>query len=469
MMESGVTFRADEDLLITNARIIDGTGSPPGRLKSIHVTKGEIAGIGQGLMIEDARVLDVAGATLTPGIIDAHVHLQSVPGSILRQDSDQALEQSRHHHLRAYLACGVTTVLDNAISASMLREFQDYLASGGVGPRICALAPAFYPPGGYLDNGMLTPYWGPHWRPAGSAEDVRALFDEYQGLDNIVGLKVMLEPGFGASAIWPLLSPKIRDLIVEESAKRNLPIYAHAYKKNEQSIALDMGVRNLAHSGFLEGSPSDDFLKRMKENGAYLTTTIASTMDQLLVNFHPERLDDELLRLTVPAEQLATAADPEAWKKFFLVFLKNSAPKWLPEFMLKAIIRFGNLEKQIQARIMNAGKAIMRMHQAGIPIVLGTDTSNWPLFISFFHGPSTIREIELLGEAGMSPMEVICSATRIPAEMMGMSGDFGTVQVGKRADLVVLTEDPLQDLSAFRRLAWVIKDGWARTPAQWLA
>jgi imidazolonepropionase-like amidohydrolase len=80
-----------------------------------------------------------------------------------------------------------------------------------------------------------------------------------------------------------------------------------------------------------------------------------------------------------------------------------------------------------------------------------------------------ILELELLVKAGMTPLDAISSATRIPAEMMRKSTEIGTVEVGKRADLIVVQGDPLEDIRVFRKLSWSIKDGQARTPEEWMA
>jgi imidazolonepropionase-like amidohydrolase len=457
-----------KSLIIKNARLIDGLGTVHHDLQSIYIKNGEIIEIGQNISVNEVRMLDAAGATVMPGLIDAHVHLQSVPGSVFRNDSEETLQKYRYHQLCAYLACGITTVLDNAIAAPMLRKFQSHLASGGIGPRIYALAPAFYPPNGYLDHDILTAYWGPQWRPAGSKEDIEALFEEYEGIDNIVGVKTMLETGFGKSNIWPLHSPEIRKIIVDEAAKKNQPIYIHAYKEKEQAIGLDMGVHNFVHSGFMFKQPTHEFMDRMKKQGTYLTTTLSCTFDQMLVNFELERLDDEFLKLTVPEDLLKTARNLEAWKEYYNAFFKNSSPKWMPSFILKSITKLMNIEKMIRSCLTNASNAIATMYKAGIPIVVGTDASSWPVFLNFFHGPSTIREIELLGNAGIPPMDVISSATRIPSEMMGLGNLIGTVEVKKRADLIVVRDDPLKDLSALKSLLWTIKDGEARTPDEWM-
>lgn len=457
-----------KDLLIINANLIDGTGNPPQKQTAILIRDGKIADISYMESAEGTEVINAKGATVMPGLIDAHVHLQSVPGSVYRGDPDDKLERLRKHHLRAYLACGVTSVLDNGISAAMLKQFHEYLDAGGVGPRIYAVAPAFYPPDGYLDHGLLTPQWGPHWGPAGSREDVKKLFEKYEGLRNIVGVKVLLEPGFGATRIWPVHSPEMQKVIRDESAKRNLPIYVHAYGEKEQQVGLNMGVHNLAHAGFLKSAPSDAFIERMLELGTYVTTTLASTLDQHLVQFDLARLDEPLNALAVPEEELQTARDLKAWEQTNYTLIRTSAPKWIPDFLVRFIAKKVNMEKQVKACVENSSKAIYEMYKAGIPVSLGTDTANWPIFLNFYHGPSTIREVELLGLAGLPPMDVLQSATRIPAEMMGKSDEIGTVEVGKFADMIMMPSDPLEDLNALKNISLTIKNGVARTPEQWL-
>lgn len=468
MASNSNAIQAEQDLLITHARLIDGTGAGPQKDKSILVRQGMIVDIGDMQSADDAVPLDVGGATVLPGIIDAHVHLQSVPGSMYRQDPEQDLKEQRLHQLKAYLACGVTTVLDNLIAAPMLKELQDHLAAGGAGPRIYALGPGFYPPDGYLDHGMLTPYWGPHFRPAASQTDVEALFEEFEDCRNIVGVKVLLEPGFGASPVWPIHSPEMRKIISAQAAKRGLPIHTHAYNSKMQAIALEMGTYNLAHAGFLKGAPSKKFIQDMQRRGTHVTSTLASTLEQMLVQFQPERLDDPLLKLTVPERQLDSARDQQAWRETNAIFMHNSAPKWMPTAMMNFIIKMINMEKQVKACVDCSSQAIKLMHMEGIPVSLGTDTSNWPLFLSFFHGPSTILEMELLRRAGLAPLDVISAATSVPARMMGLGDELGTVEKGKHADMVIVRKDPLADMTALRELMFAIKGGQARTPEEWM-
>ena len=112
--------------------------------------------------------------------------------------------------------------------------------------------------------------------------------------------------------------------------------------------------------------------------------------------------------------------------------------------------------------------SVLEMYEAGIPITIGSDSGNLPHIVNMFHGPTTIREMELLEDAGIPPIEVLSSATRIPAKMMGVDHLIGTIEIGKQADLIVVGEDPTKDLSVLRNLLWVIKDGEARRPKEWM-
>ena len=442
------------NLLITNARLIDGTGAPPRAPCSIRIRAGRIAEIERELPAGDDPVLDVAGATVMPGLIDPHVHLQAVPGATFRGDNEDRLWEARLQHLRAYLACGVTTVLDAAIAAPVLCEIRRHLDSGGVGPRYLALAPAFYPPDGYLDHNYLTDAWGPMWRPAGTARDVSALFDEYEGISGIIGVKVMIEYGFSPFYDWPILSPEIR-----------IQQRAHA-------VALEMQPRVLMHSGLLDREPPMELTDRMKAGGTFMVTTLSGQFDCLLERkSFVRRIDDPLILSTVPKRQIATAQDPRAWRYMWRHLFRGTAPRWMPTWLARMVswlIPPQIAEVSLRRRFRATCQAIVRMHEVGTRIVLGTDSGAWPVFPSCFHGYSTIREMEIMAAAGLQPMAVLQAATRLPAEMIGLADEIGTVEVGKRADLIVLAEDPLANMKALRSIQWTIKDGEPRPPVGWM-
>ena len=151
------------DLLIRNARLIDGTGAPPRTGVAILVRDSRIAAIAPDLAAPDSPLLDAGGATVLPGLIDAHVHLGVVPGSGQRHDPPEVERALRRWHLRAYLACGITTVLDTSVAAATALEIQGWLRSGELGPRYLTLGPGLTTP-----SGRTTRRWRSTWAPTPS-------------------------------------------------------------------------------------------------------------------------------------------------------------------------------------------------------------------------------------------------------------------------------------------------------------
>ena len=113
-------------------------------------------------------------------------------------------------------------------------------------------------------------------------------------------------------------------------------------------------------------------------------------------------------------------------------------------------------------RVRDSQTMVKALFDAGVPIVAGTDGA--------LPGYSLLRSIEMYVEAGLTPMQAIESATRVPAESMGLAKDTGTIEAGKRADMIVLNADPLAQISNIRKLRWVVANGRVLEPAKlWAA
>jgi imidazolonepropionase-like amidohydrolase len=445
------------DLLVRDATLIDGTGAPPRPGVAILVRDGRIAAIGPEVAADGVPVLDARGGIVLPGLVDAHVHLAVVPGMAFRGDSPQTLRALRHAHLRGYLACGVTTILDTAIPLALAAELQAWLGEGHAGPRFLFLGPGITAPGGYGD--------GHHPAPT-TAEAVEAELDRLVAT-GAAGVKVFLEPGFGPNPVWPLPSPAVRAAITRGAAARRLPIYVHANREEAKAAALDMGAHAIVHAGFYGGAPSDALARRMAASGAFLVTTLA-IMDAELTRFHPERLDDRLVRLVVPAIERDTARDPAAARlmvRHEIGFVLPWAPGWVADLVGRVALR----ESKSARGLASAQQAVARFAAAGVPVVVGTDAGNWEILPYQFHAASTPREVELLAAAGVGLETALAGATRVAATMLGLADEIGTVAVGKRADLVVLRKRRVVHARALRAVAWTVRDGVARTPREWMA
>ena len=449
------------ELLIRDASVVDGTGTPPRRGVSILVRDGRIAEVAPEIDAPGATELDARGTTVLPGLVDAHVHLLFAPGSGFRGDSRETIRELNAQHLRAYLASGVTTILEAGTTAEEARWVQSWLAAGNPGPRYLTTGPYVRPEGGYG-----APLFGTETTPA----DVEAKLDLLQSL-NVAGVKLAIQEGTADFA------PELRDAVVAGAKRRGLPLYVHATSEETQGKALDLGAHALMHApmgGILATEPfgsadvTPGYVARMKASGAYQLTTF-SVIDNWPGLFDPQVLDDPLVIRTVPDVERATARDP-ASERYFAEDLFGWIVPWMPKTLRPWLARLAFRRSELLESLAYSQRNVLALHRAGVPIVVATDApSPWTASSTHFHGPTTLREVELLGQAGLTPLEAITAATGNPARMLGLADEIGTVEVGKRANLLIVDGDPSRDLRDLRRVRWTVKDGLARTPQEWMA
>jgi imidazolonepropionase-like amidohydrolase len=312
-------------------------------------------------------------------------------------------------------------------------------------------------PDGYLSIGHIV----------NSPEQVSEQFDVVQSIGG-VGVKVILEQGWSPFGSLGSHKLEIRRAIVQEAARRKLPIYAHASSERDYEEALDLGAHALMHGLLYRDTKlSRKFVARMAKSGAYQVSTLSS-MDSLRIEFEPERLDDPITQIVVPARQLATARDPRSGR-IQAEHRVATVAGWLPPPARRAAANLNFSNRAISEAVASARRALAAELRAGVPIVAGSESGGESIVPYLFHGPTTLGEIELLGGAGLSPAGAIEAATRTPARMLGLSAEIGTVEPGKRADLMIVGGDPLTDLRALRKVLWTVKNGVARTPSEWMA
>ena len=466
---------AADTLLIRNVRVIDGTGAKPTEPLSILIEDGRIAGLGVAVDVGSpaigVRELDAGGGFAIPGLIDSHVHLTYGPGSGVSLPAPTNAKEWRSgwgkraaHYLRAYLASGVTTVLDAGGQDFAIREIQGLLASGAPGPRYLNLGPFLRPPDGYPDPAFE------------SVSGRRAIRDAVEGLVSLgsVGVKVPIEEGFSPIGSIPIHLEEDLQSIFSEARAHGLPVFVHATEERHQRIAIEMGARALMHPIIGPGPGreeelSDGFVEAMRASGAFQVSTLSVTDTQLRA-FDGKGLSGEpLIDLVVPAAELARARSKEAGAVAQVALLEGGL-RWVPRFILRFMAGAVFTEETLDAALGRSARAIAKLQEAGVPIVVGSDSPfNPEAGIYAFHGPTTLTEIELLvNVAGLSPHQAIRSATRVPAEMLGISDEVGTIAVGLQADLLIIPTNPLNDIGALRAPSWVIQAGVAKTPTKWM-
>jgi imidazolonepropionase-like amidohydrolase len=393
-------------MILSGGFVFDGTGSAPFRA-DVRVENGKIADIGTGLK-SDERV-DATGRTILPGLIDCHSHvaLADVPGleeAISRTPTYDALRAIAGLH--ATLGAGVTTVRDAAgADAGLRRALEEGLI---LGPRLLVSLMQLSPSAGPYD--MRTPSGLDLWanrpgipRPlADGAEGVRAKVREFvqAGADVI---KIFATGNFAmprGGARRQLFGDDELRAIVEEAGAQGILVMAHAHGAAAAAAAARAGVASIEHGFFLD----DAALEAMLEHGTVLVPTLLASAALL--------------------EAAATETEEEATR------LRSVAEGH------RAVVR--------------------EAHRRGVTIAMGTDC---PVAA---HGRN-LEELALLTECGLTAREALLAATSTAARLLGLEGEIGTVERGKRADLVMVVGDALEIATLPQRIDSVYRDG-ARVP-----
>ncbi|MBY8823559.1 amidohydrolase family protein [Sphingomonas colocasiae] len=464
-----MAMAADGDLIIRNARIVDARGEQGGGLATIRIVNGRIAAIEKQARKVSGKArgtttIDADGGHVAPGLVDAHVHMMWSPGCAL-QHPDARTENWKQtcgrllpDYLRAYLASGVTTIVDFAGPGFVHKAIRKLEADGAPSPRYEYLSPVLATAGGY---GGVPPFADPDFMLVASEADVDRAFGSAREA-GVIGVKVLLESGFIDFQKMPTHSAGILARIGTEAKKNNLPVFIHASSEADMNRALDIAPRGLAHTLINRDTPlSQAFIDRMAKSGTFQVSTLQTT-DSYLNRHEPRRLSRPGLEV-VPPSELAYARDPRNGDRAVSLLSGNPDDPVAVEQTAAALS-----PNSVNRTLKVSEGAIRALARAGVPIVTGSDTPHHPFALYSFHGPSSIREMELLGEAGLSPMEVLTASTLTPARMFGIDRDQGTVEIGKIADLVILNGNPARDIGSWHKIKWVVRAGRAATPARWL-
>jgi len=386
--------------------VVDGTGSAPAR-GDVVVEDGRVVEVGPGL--DGDEEVDCTGATVLPGLFDCHVHVMISGVDTLRQLQTPFSYPFYEavHNLRRTLAQGITHVRDaGGADLGVAEAVRRGLVAG---PRMQIAVSMLSQTGGHGDGwhvcGAELPLMGPHpGRPdtvVDGPDEMRRKVRELLRAGADV-LKVATSGGVLSARDDPR-HPHFRatelDVLVEEATAAGAFVMAHAQGAEGIKAAVRAGIRSIEHGIFLD----DEAIELMLERGTWLVPTLAA-----------------------PRAVLAAAAAGAA----------------LPEAVVEKA-------RQVQAA---HDASVTRAVEAGVRIAMGTDSGVGP------HGDN-LSELPLMASCGMSPDEVWRATTLGAAELLGVDREFGSLEPGKRADVVVLDGDPhdLAGLSARVREVW--RDG----------
>ncbi len=404
-LAAGAYPAAAQSLVITNARILDGTGTVIER-GAVVVRDGKIASVAAGTpaALPGARVINARGMTVMPGFIDAHRH--PIPGN-----TAEWLEKDAPAQMRAFLEAGFTTVL-SAITQEDGLELRRRTESGVIrGPRIFAarLIPLARAAGGgrgaaggrggdpaRFDNSR------PPLRPTEPAGAIPAA-------DTVAAVEATAKAGFDYIKTVITVTPggpevETLRLIVNEGKRHNLPTITHAVTVIDTLGAVDAGPAVLVHTphiGRLEEDPAA--VQKIVKAGIPMTTTLA------VFTPHFSRDNMPLFRDALP-------------------------------FPWNTISSAG--QGPVNARIL---------WEAGISLGYGTDTS-WPPKESL---KDELRALSLV----FSPKDIVTILTRNAARSALKQDQLGTLEPGKLADIVIVNGDPLRDIYDVLNVVTTVKGG----------
>ena len=434
----GAASAGEASVVLLGAVVIDGTGAPPIADAAVLIQDGRVAAVGPRGRVDlpdGAKLIEIPGKWIIPGLIDAHVHFFQSSGLYTRPDiidlrdvrpyeEEIARIKARlEQTLARYLASGVTSVID--IGGPLWTFGVRDLARGTLwAPRVAVSGPllATYAPPELMGGDPPIIKIG---SPAQARAEVRRRLQHKPDLVKIW----FVFPGLGIAREleW------VRAAIAESHAA-GTPVAVHATQLRVARAVIEAGADILAH-GVDDGPLDEALLAMMKARGAVYIPTLMVKEGYREVLGRDVRLS-EMERRLGDAEAIASFDDPAT----------------LPRRLLSLWRRWRHPPSIDPILLRN----LARVQAAGVTIAAGSDAGN----IGTLHGPALHRELELMAQGGaLTPMQVLLAATRGGAKAMGRSGELGTLEPGKLADMVILDADPLADIRNTRRIHRVVKGG----------
>jgi imidazolonepropionase-like amidohydrolase len=399
--------------------LIDGSGRPPVTDAALVITDGRITWAGPAAEIKSrpaGQIVDLPGKYVMPGIINLHGHLGNTVD--LTQDPKNFTRDNVSQNLKTYASYGVTSVVSLGSDQPLIFQMrQEQRAGRPATTRIFTAGRGFTGVGGYPTTapGMK----GVPFEVSSVAEvqkDVAQLADQ-----KVDVVKMWVDDHLGREKKIPL---ELCKAIIENAHKHQIRAAAHVFYLDDAKALVGYGLNELAHS--VRDKPVDDeLIASMKKHGAFQTATLTR--------------EASLFAFARPNPALDDAFFTRSLSPYVLKTLRSQA--------YQAKIREDHDFDKYPGFLSMAQKNLKKLSDAGVKISFGTDTGPPARFQGYFEH----WEMQLMVEAGLTPMQVITSASKNAAEFLGAK-DLGTLERGKWADLLVLAKNPLEDIRNTRSL-----------------
>jgi imidazolonepropionase-like amidohydrolase len=407
-------------IVLKGAFLIDGTGRPAVENSVLIIEGDKIRAAGKAgsvVIPKDADVRDMSGKTIMPALVSLHGH----PGVSAVNGVDAAVNYTQEDVLRQlqkYLAYGVGTVVSLGEDEDLvytLRDAQHAHSFGGA--RLYTAGRGFASAGGRIAPGDV------RYHPK-TPDEARANVDELAPHHPDV-MKMWMD------SRW---QPDVYKALIDEGHRHQLRILAHEYYLAEAKALLAAGIDGFAHS--IRDVPVDqEIVDGMKARGVFLIPTL------------------------VREEVVFVYADEGTWvdNPFFQAGLEPGVLETLRSSAFIGKFRQDPDLAKYKAGLEMAKKNLKTLYDAGIKIGFGTDSG----IPTRFPGYLEHRELQLMVEAGLTPMQAIVIATSTSAGILNAEQDFGSLQPGRQADFMVLNANPLQNIHNTEKLSAVWQAGKA--------
>lgn len=408
--------------LIKDVTLIDGNGGAPLTHTDILIKDGKIAATGKNLPAGNATVIDGSGKTVMPAIISSHVHIGMMKGN--GNSTDPYTRENILSQLKKYADYGITNILVMGSDQPLL------FASGLRDSSVNGLLPgARLFSAGY---GFAAAKGGP---PMKYVKHPSTVAEATAQLDSVALLKPtvikMWVDDFGGST--PKMDPAIYKAIITRAHSHHIPVASHLfYLADAKSLVAD-GLDIIAHS-IRDQEIDAALLQQMKAKGVIYIPTLSLDEYAYIYARKPEWINDPFFKASLEPGVYEMITSPAYQEK-----LKNS-----PSY-----------QRNLHA-FETAMKNVKKIAGAGIMVALGTDSGAQPVRTQGF---SEHLEMELLVQAGLTPLQAITIATKNAATAMKINDRYGTIEKGKTADLIILDANPAEDIKHTRKIAAVYKAG----------
>jgi imidazolonepropionase-like amidohydrolase/ABC-type multidrug transport system permease subunit len=406
-------------VLVRNGKIAEVFETPPANPKSLN-----------------ADIVESAGKTIIPGLIDMHVHI-GAPGGVYQDQKRYADPAAADRRLAAYLYSGITAVRSTGdFLNDSLKLREDIKSSRYLGAELFACGPLFTTEGGHpmelvkrFPQSMRQTAREQFLRLPKSADEARKQVDDLKtaGVDCI---KPVLESGNAAFGVFNHLDSGIYNAVIAEAIKDDLPSATHTGNASDVKEAADAGTNSVEHGSPIDAIPESTLAELKQKNIAYDATLSVIEGFANFTSGNSDLLNRSLLQQVGPADLLSGTR----------AMIQKQKPK---------------AESPFIPMLERSRQNLLAAFKSGIMLIAGSDAGN----MLVIHGPTVQHEMELWVNAGIPPAVALQAATYNAASALRADNRIGSIQKGRDATLVLLDGDPVQDITNTERISQVMFRG----------